>query len=192
MTETPQIETDRLRICPFSEEYLTDAYVSWLNDLEVVRYSQQRFRENTLEGCRENWQSFQSSPNHFWAIEIPQEEAYIGTITAYVDEPYGVADVGILIGERSKWGKGYGTEAFSGVVVALLEAFDMRKVTAGTVELNQGMLGIMENIGMTDDGRRRRQALIDGKEVDVVHKALFDDQADALCVEDQSVSISFP
>lgn len=179
MTETPTIETDRLRIVPFQKRHLTERYVGWLNDPEVVRYSDQRFEEHTLEGCRTYWRSFEDTPNHFWALVVQDDDAYVGTMTAYVDERHEVADVGILIGETDAWGRGFGTEAFGAVARHLLLEGGMRKVTAGTVEVNDGMLGIMENLGMRDDGRRVRQALHEGEEVDMVHKALFrEDVAD--------------
>lgn len=174
MAKSSPLQTDRLRIVPFTERHLTDRYVGWLNDPEVVRYSDQRFTEHTLESCHEYWRSFEDTPNHFWAVEAPDEDQpYIGTMTAYVDIHHRVADVGILIGDRDVWGKGYGSEAFGTVARHLLLETDVRKVTAGTVEVNEGMLGIMEKVGMEEDGRRRRQAVVDGTEVDVVHGALF-------------------
>jgi hypothetical protein len=35
------------------------------------------------------------------------------------------------------------------------------------------MLGIMRKAGMVEDGRRPRQCLFEGREVDLVHAALF-------------------
>lgn len=173
MTDTPRLETERLRIVPFQERHLTERYVGWLNDPDIVRYSNQRFKEHTLEGCREYMESFGGSTNHFWALEVREQDAYIGTMTAYIDEHNGVADIGILIGETDFWGRGFGTEAFGAVARHLLKEGGLRKVTAGTLEVNEGMLGIMDNLGMVDDGRRRRHGLYQGKAVDMVHKALF-------------------
>ena len=175
MAQSPTIETPRLRIVPFSEKYLTPVYVSWLNDPEVVRYSEQRHREHTLESCRQYWQSFADTPNFFWAITaVDPMIGHIGNINAYVDTMNSVADVGIMIGNRTVWGKGYGLEAWIAVCNYLLNEEGMRKVTAGTLATNKGMLRIMERSGMTVDGRRIRHALIEGVEVDVVYAALFE------------------
>ena len=46
MAESTVIGTTRLQIIPFREEYLTERYVSWLNDPEVVRFSDQRHRQH--------------------------------------------------------------------------------------------------------------------------------------------------
>ena len=174
MAESPVIMTPRLRIVPFSEEYLTTRYVGWLNDPEVVRYSEQRHRKHTLESCRQYWQSFSGSPNYFWAITAQSEGVrHIGNINAYVDEANSVADVGILVGERAVWGKGYGLEAWKAVCDYLLNEAGVRKVTAGTLATNKGMLSVMERSGMRPDGCRVRQTLMEGVEVDIVYTAIF-------------------
>jgi [ribosomal protein S5]-alanine N-acetyltransferase len=174
MVKSRIIETARLRILPFSEEYLTPRYVSWLNDPEVVRYSEQRHRVHTLESCREYMKSFVDTPNYFWAMVTKNNElGHIGNMSAYVDLNNSVADLGILIGERSAWRKGYGSEAWIAVCRYLLQETDIRKVTAGTLSANSAMLRVMRHVGMVEDGRRIRHCLFEDSEVDVVHGALF-------------------
>jgi len=174
MAESPVLETPRLRVVSFREEFLTPRYVAWLNDRKVVRYSEQRFRTHTLESCRAYWQSFNNTPNYFWAIVARDPMLrHIGNINAFVTEFHRVADIGIVIGEEKVWGKGYGTEAWRAVCEFLLNEDGIRKVTAGTLAVNEGMLRIMRKIGMAEEGRRVRQCLFEGQEVDVVYAALF-------------------
>jgi [ribosomal protein S5]-alanine N-acetyltransferase len=174
MAEGKVIETPRLRIVPFSEAYLSPHYVNWLNDPEVVRYSEQRHKRHTLESCRQYWQSFQDSPHFFWAITtVDKEVGHIGNINAYIDENNLIASVGIMIGERRVWGRGYGLEAWMAVCHHLLSARGIRKVTAGTLALNKGMLKIMEKSGMVPDGRWHRHCIVEGEEVDVIFAALL-------------------
>ncbi|NPU86156.1 MAG: GNAT family N-acetyltransferase [Syntrophaceae bacterium] len=174
MAEGPILETGRLRIVPFGEAYLTSRYVGWLNDPEVVRFSEQRHHKHSLASCREYWQSFSGTPHYFWAIVVSAGvRGHIGNMNAYVDEKNLVADVGILIGEKKAWSKGYGLEAWSAVCCYLLGPAGMRKVTAGTLALNAAMLRLMKKSGMVEDGRRIRHYLFDSCEVDVIHSALF-------------------
>jgi RimJ/RimL family protein N-acetyltransferase len=98
---------------------------------------------------------------------------HVGNINAYVDVPNRVADVGILVGEKAVWGKGYGSEAWIGFTQFLLREQGLRKVTAGTLASNHGMLGIMRRAGMEIEAIRKRQALVEGQEVDVVYAAAF-------------------
>ncbi|HXC40619.1 MAG TPA: GNAT family N-acetyltransferase [Burkholderiales bacterium] len=174
---SPIIETPRLRIEPFRQEHLTARYVAWLNDPEVVRFSEQRHRAHTLESCREYWQSFAGTPHFFWAMVAKEASlGHIGNMNAYVDAPNGVADVGILIGERTSWGRGYGLEAWTAVCRFLLGS-GLRKITAGTLATNTGMLTIMDRAGMVEDGRRALQCLWEGSPVDICHRALFADRS---------------
>jgi len=157
---------------------LTKRYVSWLNDAEVVRFSEQRHRRHSLDSCRDYWRSFEGTPNLFWAVLAREPQfGHIGNLSVYVDPPNLVADVTILIGEKKVWNRGFGSEAWAAVCDYLLGEGGMRKVTAGTLAENTGMIGVMRRTGMVDDGRRIRQCLLDGCEVDVVHYALFRDDA---------------
>lgn len=174
MAKSAVINTERLFLVPFSEEHLTEKYVGWLNDPAVVRFSEQRFVKHTIESCRTYMHSYDTGPHYFWAIvsRVPTE-GHIGNINAVLDINNGSADIGIIIGETSTWGKGYGREAFTAIVAFLFQDTGTRKVTAGTMAANIGMLKIMERAGMTNDGRRIRHYLFQGQEVDLVHAALF-------------------
>lgn len=174
MALTPVLETPRLRLIPFSAEHLTPRYVSWLNDPEVVRYSEQRHRVHTLETCRRYFESFADSPHFFWAVLVRDAFlGHIGNMNGHVNVENRFADVGILIGERNAWGNGYGLEAWRAVCGYLLEEAGMRKVTAGAMAVNKAMVRIMWRSGMVEDGRRIQHYLLEGREVDVVHAAMF-------------------
>jgi [ribosomal protein S5]-alanine N-acetyltransferase len=168
------IVTERLSIVPFKAEFLTEHYVSWLNDPEVVRYSEQRFKHHSISSCREYMESFDGSPNFFWAITTRSTGSEnIGTLTAYVDVHNKVADVGILIGDKTRWGKGYGAEAFRAVIDFLFREAGVRKVTAGTMAANKAMMALMRQASMEEECRRKRHFLLNDREVDLVHGAIF-------------------
>ena len=170
------VKTDRLLILPFSEEFLTETYVGWLNDADVTRHSEQRHQLHTIESCREYWRSFDGSASCFWAITVRDDNRHIENITAAVDAPNRIADISLLIGEKSLWGQGYGAEAWCGICNFLFAEANMNKVTGGTMATNYGMLSIMRKAGMTEEGRRTRQFLWEGKQIDLVQVALFRDQ----------------
>lgn len=177
MAISPIIETARLRIEPFGERHLSERYVGWLNDPEVVRYSDQRFRTHTLESCRAYWQSFAATPHYFWAV-IAEDKGleHIGNLNAYVEPHHGVADLGILIGERQAWRQGYGLEAWLAVCGYLFSTGVARKISAGCLAANLPMTSMMNRAGMIPDGVRTGHALFEGKPMDIIHAALFVEQ----------------
>ena len=175
---TPEIVCERTKFVPFDDRFLTDTYVSWLNDPRVVRFSEQRHRHHTRETCRAYWKSFEGSPHHFWAVVLRDDGRHIGNVTATVDLANRVGEISIMLGETDLWGHGYGAEAWKAACQFLLHKAGMRKVEAGTMATNAGMLGIMRKAGMVEEGRRLRHFLWEGQTVDLVQVALFANNSD--------------
>ncbi|MEX0692963.1 MAG: GNAT family N-acetyltransferase [Rhodospirillales bacterium] len=174
MSQSVPLETERLTLAPFdTNRHLTTRYVAWLSDPDVVRYSEQRHHHHTLESCRRFAESFKDGPGCLWAIERKQDGLHIGNIHADIDPRNSLADVAILIGDRTVWGQGYGLEAWNAVLGWLLGDAGIRKVVAGCMRDNAAMRAIMKASGMADDGVRSDQYLLDGKPQDVVFAARF-------------------
>ncbi len=174
-TPIPEQCSERLRITPFTHHHLTEAYVGWMNDPEIMRYSEQRHRQHTMESNQAYFEAMQQGPSGFYAImeQLNVPERHIGNMTIAMNPPNGIADIAIMIGAVDAQGRGYGAEAFSLVHDALLAQPDIRKVTAGTMAVNEAMIRVAKHAGMKEDGRRIGQFLLDGKAVDLVYFASF-------------------
>ena len=168
-------ESGRLRLRPFLESDINQHYIDWLNDPEVVRYSNQRFSTHSIASSQGYLQSFIGTNNLFLAIEEKFSGNIVGTLTIYNNSNHQTADVGIMVGDKTVWGYGYGKEAFLTVVDVLLNTYGVRKVTAGTLSSNVAMVKIMIGAGLTLEATRKSQELLDGHPVDVVYYARFKD-----------------
>ncbi|QUL37345.1 GNAT family N-acetyltransferase [Erythrobacter sp. JK5] len=175
MAEFLELSGDKVTLRPFGSGDITDAYLGWLNDPEVTRYSNQRFRTHTRESCEAYLASFAGTRNLFVNVRERQGGKAIGTMTAYRNLDHGTCDVGIMIGERDYWGGGYGQEAWNLLTGWLIDVAGARKLTAGCLATNGGMVKLMERSGMVPDGVRKAQELVDGEPVDIVHYAKFAD-----------------
>jgi RimJ/RimL family protein N-acetyltransferase len=170
----PFIQLDVCRVLPFGSEHLTERYVSWLNDPEVVRFSEQRHRTHSIDGCRRYFESFIGSSNYFLAIEATDNNlGHIGNISVTIDPFNGVADVAILLGEKRAWGHGYATKTWNAVLSLFLTNKRIRKVTAGTMSVNKPMLRLMERSAMQMECSRARHFIWNGEEVDLILAAKF-------------------
>ena len=176
MTVSLQIETERLLIQPFTEAFLTPRYLGWLNDRDLVRYSEQRHREHTLESCRAYMESFEGTPHYFWALLLKKNGRHIGNLNAYVDPHNGVTDMGILIGAPEAAGQGLGKEAWAGAADYLFYEVGIRKLSAGCLSCNRAMMRLAQSVGMREDGRRQRHYLVDGEETDIVYWSVFQEE----------------
>ena len=176
MTGQPsELLAERVRLTRFTAADITDAYIGWLNDPLVTRFSNQRFRTHDRASSEQYLATFDGSPNLFFSIRRRDDDRAIGTMTAYVSPHHRTADMGILIGDRSAWGGGFGQDAWNTLLAWLLGEGGMRKVTAGTLAINRPMIRIAENSGMLLEGRRARQEIVEGQEVDILQYARFAD-----------------
>ena len=173
MFPTVGLVGEKTKILPFKESDITPAYISWLNDQAVVRYSNQRFRKHDEVSSRAYLSSFAGTRNLFLSIKKIDDESSIGTLTVYVATQHQTADIGILLGEMSIWGRGYGFDAWRTISDWLLEKCRMRKVTGGTIASNTAMKSIFERSGMQLDGIRKAQELVDEVPTDVIYYARF-------------------
>jgi ribosomal-protein-alanine N-acetyltransferase len=157
----------------FNETCITPEYLDWLHDSEVVRYSNQRFRKHTEQTCSAYLASFDNSANLFIAIRMRNSGRMIGTMTAYISIPHGTADIGLMVGDRTQWGKGVGLDAWKTLLRHLLTVRRMRKVTGGTLRCNIGMIRIMEKSGMQLEAVRTKQQMVEGDAQDELYFAIF-------------------
>lgn len=135
----------------------------WLNNPEIVRYSEQRHKKHTPQTQTDHWLSPATiEPNMVYSIYLQENEGLIGSISAQVDPHNNVANVGILIGDKSQWGKGYGYEAWECFCNYLFYEKKIRKIEAGCMETNFPMKRICQKFMMFYEGARRGHFLLDG------------------------------
>lgn len=170
---TPTLSGRRVVLRPMRPSDITPTHLGWLNDAEVVRHSNQRFVQHTLQSCQVYLYGFGGSPNHYLSVRLADGDRAIGTLTAYVNPRHGTADIGILMGERSAWGQGLGLEAFGLLADWLALQPGMRKLSCGTLSCNTAMLKIAQRAGFTREAVRQAQELVDGVPADIVYFARF-------------------
>lgn len=171
---TPELSDGNVRLTPFTEVHLSDSYVGWLNDPEVVRYSELRHSHHDLVECRAYLEDMRAGHHYFWAIHsLRLDGLHVGNITAYVDVPNLTANLTILIGDARVRGWGVGRAAWVMATDWLLGEGGLRKVYAGTMAENAPMLCLFEAAGMQVEGRLERHFQLEGREVALLYAAKF-------------------
>jgi len=165
----PECFDNTVKIVNFSKKHLTQQYVDWLNDFDVVRYSEQRHYQHTLNTCNEYFKIQNSSLNYFLAIELNNlSKKHVGNIGVDVDPYNNKADVSIIIGDKSVWGTGVGSRAWSLVIDILIKQLGFRLITAGTMETNMSMIKLMKRSNMTIDAILPNRFVYEDKQVGLV------------------------
>lgn len=171
-----RLEGRDIALRPFVASDIGEHYIGWLNDPQVVRFSNQRLRQHDRASSERYLASFHGTDNLFAAIVRKTDGALLGTMTAYVARHHGTVDVGLMVGERSAWGQGIGQDAWNTLCEWLLgPQAGLRKLTAGAARPNTAMLRIMERFGMQLEAVRREQEIIEGQAVDLLYYARFAD-----------------
>lgn len=169
------LQTERVVLRPFAQGDISPDYVAWLNDPQVVRYSNQRFVTHTQASCRAYLESFAGTPNLFLSVRMRADDRAVGTMTAYRSLHHGTVDMGILIGHGAARGIGVGQEVWDLLLGWLVGQPDIRKVTAGAMRSNVAMIRIMQRSGMSHEATRAKQELLDGVPEDLLYFAKFPD-----------------
>jgi ribosomal-protein-alanine N-acetyltransferase len=169
------IKGNKVFLKPFLVDHINDEYIGWLNDKNVMRFSNQRFFVHTFNSCILYKASFEGTNNLFVGIHRLSDDKLIGTLTAYFSIHHGTVDVGIMIGDSSLWGKGFGLDAWVTFTNWLLVLKGIRKLTAGTLACNLGMIKLMERSGMILEATRKSQEIFEGRPEDILYYAKFNE-----------------
>lgn len=113
---------------------------NWERDDEVWRYDPHRpFSQSMAEFLPLFEQSYvRGNGRQFWFIIEDEQRVPIGTITYFnVDYRFGQAEIGLGLGEKSRWGKGYGPEAIRTLVHYLFSFPGLVRLYAETALANQ-------------------------------------------------------
>lgn len=168
----------RVKLRPHTEADLPN-YVAWLNDPEVTEFTAIESGNATLEGERE-WFARVSDPacrDRNWAIEI--DGRHIGNCALHLDETGGVGGFGIIIGDKTMWGKGYGAAALREVLRIGFEEIGLQRIFLHAFSKNLRGLRCYEKCGLRREGFLRRHRLKRGEWMDIVCMAILREEWEA-------------
>ncbi len=87
--------------------------------------------------------------------------------------PHGDAFVGIGIGQRDFWGKGYGTDAMQVILSFAFRELNLRRVSLNTFEYNQRAIRSYEKAGFAFEGRMRSFLHREGRRWDMIYMGIL-------------------
>lgn len=103
-----------------------------------------------------------------FSVRTLDEDRYIGFFGLWVDLIHSVAWVGIGIGDREFWGKGYGTDMMKLCLQYAFTELCVARVSLGLHEYNSRALRSYEKCGFRLEGRTRKDILREGRRTDTL------------------------
>lgn len=147
-------------------------FVTWLNDPEVRFGLLIHLPMSIAE--EENWfEEMLKRPAHErpLVIEIMQGEEWlpIGNCGFHnIEWRVRTGEVGIMIGEKSFWNKGYGTEAIRLLLRHGFTTLNLNRIYLEVYENNPRAIRSYEKAGFIHEGRKRQAMFKDGEYLDIL------------------------
>jgi RimJ/RimL family protein N-acetyltransferase len=132
-----------------------------------------KYVKRTLEDRSMDLQGF--------AIRTQQDDRLIGLIGLYtIFWLHHEAFMGISIGERDYWGKGYGTDALRVLLRYAFDELNLQRVSLSFLEGNERALRSYEKCGFRLEGRERQAWAYDGRRWDEISMGLLREEWEAM------------
>lgn len=109
-----------------------------------------------------------------FAIETLEDSKYIGGCGINkVDWKNSTAVVGIFIGDKAYWSKGYGTDAMKVLIKFIFEQMNINKIKLNVNSFNERAIRSYEKCGFIKEGVLRQELFRDGKYHDVINMGIL-------------------
>jgi len=150
-----------------SIEDASEEYLNWMNDYEVVKFTESRYMVHTMESLKNFILHVNNDYNYCFAMVDIASGKHIGNIKIGNIHPiYKYADVGLIIGNKDFYGKGIATEALKLCIEFAFKQLKLHRLWAGIYDVNVGSIKAFERAGFVREGCEKEKCLFEGKRVD--------------------------
>jgi len=134
-----------------SPENVGERYLAWMEDAEVTRFLQARFRTWDLESLRAFAAGFDYRDNFLFGIHETASDAHVGTLTLRCNPHHRFGVIGFMVGDKAHWGRSAAKTAITAVLDFAFFERHLRKVTATTTEDHGASNHIFSSLGFRLD-----------------------------------------
>ena len=175
---SPFLIGQEIYLRPLVESDAGGSYPTWFNDETVCQGNAHHTFPYTIEQAHVYIQEAnQDSSRLVLAIVCCEDESHIGNITLdtinYINR---TAQLAIIIGDKTSWGKGYGKEATHLICDHGFCTLNLNRIYCSTFETNIGMQKLADYLGMLKEGRRRQAVYKLGRYIDVIEYGVLKDE----------------
>lgn len=155
---------------------------TWINDREVTQFLMARYPYSLA--FEENWTKGASAENGYKDLRLAietKDSVHIGLCGLHRASPEDRnAELGIMIGDKSRWSNGYGTDAMLTLVRFGFHEMNLHRVDLGVFEFNDRAIACYRKCGFVEEGRRREAYYQGGRYWDVVRMGVLRGEFDEL------------
>ena len=161
-----------VRLSAMNAEEAGKAIARWSRDSEFRRLIDSGVAQLPSAVGVQKWlekELEEQSVNQYWfSIRKLDDDKLLGDIDLYVVDWSGRdAFVGLGIGEREFWGKGYGTDVMKVILRYAFTEVNLKRVTLNVFEFNPRAIRSYEKVGFRHEGRMRQVLNKEGRRWDM-------------------------
>ena len=150
-----------------------DRYWAWVNDPEVVQYLATAAPHPVSRAQEEEWirQAVAQTrpPEITFALEALEEGRHIGSVSLHrVGHPARHASLGVLIGDKEYWNRGFGTDAVTTMMHYGFEELNLNRVWLEVHDFNARAIACYRKCGFVEEGRLRQDRYRNGQYGDTI------------------------
>ena len=174
--QNPFIVGDKIYLRPLEMEDI-DSFVVWLNDDEVRQYL---MRISPLNRIREREfveNLYKDDREMVLGIVLKENDQLIGNIgLGRISIPHRQTGLGIFIGDRGCWSKGYGTEALNLMLEYGFNQLNLHRIHLNVLSFNARAIRAYEKVGFKREGVLREHVYRNGKYHDVHYMGILESE----------------
>ncbi len=173
------IFTNKLvRLSAVDPEEMSKAFSRWNRDSEFTRLLNMSVQPLRSPKAIQKWmdeEMGEPSPMEFlFTIRTLDENKLVGGLSLdVIDWSMRDSFVGIFIGEREHWGKGYGTDAMRTLLRYAFTELNLWRVSLGVFQYNPRAIRSYEKVGFCHEGRTRQYLKHEGKRWDILYMGIL-------------------
>ncbi len=166
-------------------ETIAESFSRWSNDSEYTRLLFSGVTYPRSKKSVKEWieKQREKNPPEFllFMIRRLEDDRLIGEIGLDgIKWNHGTCFVGISIGEREMWGKGYGTDAMRIILRFAFTELNLHRISLDVFEYNPRAIRSYEKAGFVSEGRVRSVLNKEGKRWDFLFMGILKDEWAAL------------
>lgn len=150
-------------------------YFNWLNDPDVINGISAGVFPSTQEDV-ENYVRSANSGNDsvLFGIFSRDNDLHVGNIrVSFINYVNRTCMMGIMIGEKSGRGKGYGTKACSLVIDYVFSTLNLNKIWLYVLDDNEAAKKMYHNLGFVVEGKLVQHFFKNGRYQDLLIMSIF-------------------
>ncbi len=168
-----------VRLIAYEPDKHASISAAWTRDSEFNRLLDASPARVYTESQVKDWMEKQPDLYQFVILDR-QNDKPIGLIELDgLNWTAGDAFVGIGLGEREYWGKGYGTEAMNIILGYAFRELGLRRVSLTVFEYNPRGIRCYEKVGFVHEGRKRQALNREGRRWDILFMGILREEWEA-------------